>query len=312
MKEIVNELKAFLRKDFNLYAYGFTFLFLAVCTYLNYTYSFEKKWINSFFYTPWSKVVYPLYYLLPYLTVVILTLGIKKELKKLKQAEFWIKSILFFTIFGIISHLPPVYRFIDFGNISIGEYMFIHLLSFNASRLLPIILLFYFIKLIFDRKDKHLYGLGFEKMSYRPFFLMLLIMLPIIAGISFQSDFRAAYPRFRFWKYGDIFGMSSIKATVIFEIVYGLDFLTTEFMFRGALVIGMARVLGKDAILPMAAVYVILHFGKPAAEAVAAFFGGFILGVHSLAKKNIWGGFIVHAGIAFMMEIAAILQHYYG
>jgi hypothetical protein len=83
-------------------------------------------------------------------------------------------------------------------------------------------------------------------------------------------------------------------------------------MYRGALIIGMARLLDKDAVIPMASAYVVLHFGKPLGEAISSFFGGFILGVHSLAKKNIFGGIIIHVGIAYLMEAAAILHHFFG
>jgi hypothetical protein len=74
----------------------------------------------------------------------------------------------------------------------------------------------------------------------------------------------------------------------------------------------MAKVLGREAVLPMVAAYVFIHFGKPPGEAISSFFGGFILGIHSLSKKNIFGGIVIHVGIAFLMELAAVLQHFYG
>ena len=106
--------------------------------------------------------------------------------------------------------------------------------------------------------------------------------------------------------------MSETGKTMFFELIYGMDFLSVELLFRGALIIGMTKVLGKEAVLPMVAAYVFIHFGKPAGEAISSFFGGFILGIHSYYKKNIFAGIIIHVGIAWMMEIAAILQHVYG
>jgi hypothetical protein len=38
---------------------------------------------------------------------------------------------------------------------------------------------------------------------------------------------------------------------LIYELCYGWDFVPTELMFRGFLVIGMVRVLGHGAVLPM-------------------------------------------------------------
>ena len=81
-----------------------------------------------------------------------------------------------------------------------------------------------------------------------------------------------------------------------------------EFFFRGFLVIGMISLLGRGAVLPMACVYCFLHFGKPMGEAISSIFGGYILGVVAYETRGIWGGVIVHVGIAWLMELAAFTQ----
>jgi len=93
---------------------------------------------------------------------------------------------------------------------------------------------------------------------------------------------------------------------VIFEMVYVSNFLTTELLFRGFLVIGMVKYLGKDAILPMVACYAVLHFGKPLGETISSVFGGYILGVIAFYSKNIWGGVFIHGGIALLMELFSL------
>jgi hypothetical protein len=98
--------------------------------------------------------------------------------------------------------------------------------------------------------------------------------------------------------------------TAIYEFIYGFDFIFVELVFRGALVIGMASILGKDAILPMVSVYCFLHFGKPAGEAISSIFGGYILGVIAYYSRSIVGGCIIHIGVAFSMEIVALIQYY--
>ena len=98
--------------------------------------------------------------------------------------------------------------------------------------------------------------------------------------------------------------------TSIYEFTYGLNFVSLELFFRGAMVIGMAAIMGRHAVLPMAVTYCFLHFGKPAAECISSFFGGYLLGVIALYTRSIFGGCIVHLGIAFLMEAAAMLQHY--
>jgi membrane protease YdiL (CAAX protease family) len=75
------------------------------------------------------------------------------------------------------------------------------------------------------------------------------------------------------------------------------------------LVIGIVSIIGREAILPMALLYVVIHFGKPLTETISSFFGGYILGVFAYKYKNIMGGIIIHIALAWMMELAAIIQH---
>ncbi|MBL0133872.1 MAG: hypothetical protein IPP79_07630 [Chitinophagaceae bacterium] len=55
----------------------------------------------------------------------------------------------------------------------------------------------------------------------------------------------------------------------------------------------------------MAAFYCSIHFGKPLLECITSYFGGIILGVIVYRTKSIWGGLLMHLGIAWMMELAA-------
>ena len=68
---------------------------------------------------------------------------------------------------------------------------------------------------------------------------------------------------------------------------------------------GMAQILGKHAVIPMVTIYCFLHFGKPTGEAISSIFGGYILGVIALYTRSIWGGILIHIGVARMMEAAA-------
>jgi len=76
------------------------------------------------------------------------------------------------------------------------------------------------------------------------------------------------------------------------------------------LVIGMAALLNSNAVLPMVAVYVALHFGKPVLETISAVFGGYFLGALAFQTRHIWGGVIIHMGIAVVIELLRFLGHY--
>ena len=88
-----------------------------------------------------------------------------------------------------------------------------------------------------------------------------------------------------------------------YESVYSLDYVVTEFFFRGFLIIPFARIVGPKAILPMCAFYVSIHFDKPLGECISSFFGGLMLGILAYRTKSVYGGVIVHLGIALGMEL---------
>jgi len=98
---------------------------------------------------------------------------------------------------------------------------------------------------------------------------------------------------------------------MIFELLYGADFLNVELLFRGFFVVGMAQILGKHAVMPMVIIYCFLHFGKPAGEAISSIFGGYILGIIALNTRSVWGGIIIHVGVAWMMEAAAYVTKHF-
>ena len=154
------------------------------------------------------------------------------------------------------------------------------------------------------------YGLNFKFGNGKIYLSMLAIIAPLIILASFTPDFIQAYPRYRVWQFETMSILPAWASTSIFELFYVVDFAMTEWMFRGALVIGMVSILGKDAILPMASIYVFLHFGKPLGETISSFFGGYFLGILAFTTRHIWGGVILHAGIALLMELMGLFQFY--
>jgi membrane protease YdiL (CAAX protease family) len=164
---------------------------------------------------------------------------------------------------------------------------------------------------ILDQDQSNFYGVTIKNFDVQPYLLMLLIMLPLVALASTQHDFLAMYPKLN--------SISFLKAQnngwyrLLYELSYGSDFFTIELFFRGFLILAFAKWAGKDAILPMALFYCTIHFGKPLGECISSFFGGLILGVVVYHTRSIFGGLIVHLGIAWMMELGGYLgnQHFH-
>ena len=150
------------------------------------------------------------------------------------------------------------------------------------------------------------YGMGIKDFSFRPYLLMLLIMVPLVAAASTQADFLAMYPKLKSISFlGNKEKSEWYK--LLYELSYGSDFFTIELFFRGFLVLAFAKWVGKDAILPMAVFYCTIHFGKPLGECISSYFGGLILGIVIYHTRTIFGGLMVHVGIAWLMELGGYL-----
>ncbi len=158
---------------------------------------------------------------------------------------------------------------------------------------------------VFDEKQKF-YGLTLQKFVAKPYLIMLFIMIPLITAASSQPDFLAMYPKLKTVEFltGE---QNSGWYKLLYELSYGSDFFTIELFFRGFVVLAFSKWVGKDAILPMAIFYCTIHFGKPLGECISSFFGGIILGVIIFHTRTIFGGLMVHLGIAWLMELGGYL-----
>ena len=133
-------------------------------------------------------------------------------------------------------------------------------------------------------------------------------MIPLIAAASTQPDFLEAYPKLKsVLPLPEKYQFTSWFYKLLFEISYGSDFFSIELFFRGFLILGFIKWAGKDAILPMACFYCTIHFGKPLGECISSYFGGILLGIVIYHTKSIFGGLIVHLGIAWLMELGGYL-----
>ncbi len=147
-------------------------------------------------------------------------------------------------------------------------------------------------------------GLFFIKITvnYKVYVLLLLLMIPLLLFAAVQPAFQQVYP-----KVSVLSSLSGIHTKplhyVLFELSYMLDFVTIELFFRGMLIALLSRTLGVHCIVPVALFYFSIHLGKPMLEAISSFFGGLILGAVSYETKSIWGGWMVHCGIALLMEL---------
>jgi hypothetical protein len=310
MKEILGYLQGHWQEDFRLKTYLYTAIFLTISIFINYYWGLRGQMLDQ---VPpiFPRIIFFVgFYLFAYLMVAVPKCYWEHKKSVLQKADFWLSAIVFTGVIGLNSGFSSRFLFEDF-RLYEERYVLIKIFENLKSLLLIFVPLWLFWKWK-DRKLESFYGLSFHTFKFRPYFFMFLGMIPLITAASFLPDFLETYPFFRLWRLSEnAFGLKPIEWLPIYEIFYAWDFVCVELAFRGALVIGMARILGKDAVLPMVAVYAFLHFGKPLGETISSIFGGYLLGIIALHSRHILGGCMIHIGIALLMDSAALVQHYW-
>jgi membrane protease YdiL (CAAX protease family) len=76
-----------------------------------------------------------------------------------------------------------------------------------------------------------------------------------------------------------------------------------EFVFRGYMLFGLEKSIGKNAIFVQTIPFVLLHFGKPFLETLACIPEGFIFGSIAYRTRSFLPCFIIHFGIYTLMYL---------
>ena len=132
------------------------------------------------------------------------------------------------------------------------------------------------------------------------YFLLYLCVLPLIWLASRDPEFLRTYP------FADS-ARDGLPALIKWELIYGLQFFSLEFFFRGFVVFILAKRWGLSAVFVMVVPYCMIHFHKPMPEAIGAIGAGVILGILALKTRSIFGGILIHWSVAITMDVMAIL-----
>jgi len=139
---------------------------------------------------------------------------------------------------------------------------------------------------------------GFFK-HLNTYLILFVAVMPVIYLCSQTRAFRNIYPFYRF-------AHRSAFDFVSWELLYLLQFLSLEFFFRGFMLNGLKKAIGAHSIWVMIVPYCMIHYGKTWQETVGAIIAGLILGTVALRTKSIWGGVLIHCGVALSMDILTI------
>jgi membrane protease YdiL (CAAX protease family) len=147
-------------------------------------------------------------------------------------------------------------------------------------------------------RDYHVSARGFFKHLWI-YLVMFAAILPAVFLASTTDSFRHTYPFYR------MANRSHVDLWT-WEALYAVQFVALEFFFRGFLLRGLRRVIGANAIFVMIVPYCMIHYGKPMAETFGAIIAGLILGTLAMRTRSIWGGVLIHIGVATTMDVLAL------
>jgi len=319
MRSFIDYIKDYLR-HLSLKSFLFTFLFVAILVAVNYTTGIERR-IRDIH--PWYLSLMSFFFF--YGFVFLFAWAMQYSFGSVSFQEWAPRGAarkrfllllllgpLFFAFKMIHWDLSPLLP--ASWTYPWNRYALI-ILQLPAKLLLLLLLLLGCRRLIKAGKDDAgvhapntpLFGLSIRNFKAGPYFLLLACMVPLIALASTRPDFLHTYPKVKNIAFLSGYAHPLWPWQLLYELSYGLDFLSIELFFRGLLVVGLVHYAGRQAILPMAAFYCTIHFGKPLGECISSFFGGLILGVIAARTRSIFGGLIVHLGLAWLMELGGWL-----
>jgi len=147
-------------------------------------------------------------------------------------------------------------------------------------------------------RDYHFSLKGFTKHLW-VYVLLFTLITPAVMIASTTVAFRHTYPFYRL-------ANRSHFDLWTWEAFYAAQFVSLEIFFRGFLLNGLRRAFGANAIFVMIVPYCMIHYGKPMPETLGAIGAGVILGTLAMRTKSIWGGVLIHIGVAMTMDVLAL------
>ncbi len=305
MRIIIDHIRTYFNQTFNAIYLLLILLMIGMLIYWNYWHGLEKHYVGGHANHTLNFIAYYLFYFIPFATAFFLQYLFYSDCNYYSNKWFWV--ILFlapaFFAFRTIFDFHHAFILNIFPESSASFYLYCSNWLVRVFTVLIPIALIWFIK---DKGTQPFYG--FKSISsISPYGIMLAIMIPLVVLASTQKDFLLMYPKAHVIN-GLSTGLPQARwRYLLFEICYGIDFTGIELFFRGFLILSLMRICGPQCIIPVACFYCTIHFGKPIGEAISSFFGGTILGIVAYYTRSIWGGLIVHLGIAWMMELGGYL-----
>ncbi|MBX2842143.1 MAG: CPBP family intramembrane metalloprotease [Flammeovirgaceae bacterium] len=303
MITIFEYLKKHIQASFNWKFFTVWASFMATLTFIKYFYGIKITFPQENLRLVWGI----LFYTIPFIFTIFLINHFSKTPLTWNTSSFFLLSFLILLglflnqyTFFYKKFLPllPTELFHFFNRIGYNVHVTFFYLAIPA--------IYWFIK--GKSENSCFYGLTLKGFKVRPYLLMLLIMVPILIWASFQPAFVKTYPMYKIDSAEAYLNISPIITVGSFELTYVLQFIALEIFYRGFIVYSLSPFLKENAVWVMVTVYGLLHFTKPMPECIGSMLGGYVLGVISYYSRSVFGGIIVHVGLALMMDLLAFWQ----
>jgi hypothetical protein len=266
------------------------------------------------YYTEKLAFTYPVYlvhfmaYSLSYYAIIFIMV-IDKSYKNKIPNSFWLKSFIAIIILSIyIPFFDPADSIL---RLPVEMRFYYYYVSTNLYGLFTCLIPLYIIYLLYDRHNSWgFYGFNLQNINFRVNLFLIGIVLIFTFFSSLLGDIRNYYPiveRTQYQSFAASAGISDLFAIIVFETAYMFDFVMIEIFFRGLMIFGFVKLLGKNVVLPVACLYAVLHFGKPLSEIISSFFGAYLLGIWALQLNNIRTGIYLHCILALSIEIFTMM-----
>lgn len=308
MKSLFSSILSFIKENFNLKLYLSVFFVTAIIVLVEYKWKFYDTYSTKFVFDNRIYLINFIVFSVSYYLVILL-LKFFKSSEIILNKEFWLKSIGGMMVLSVYISYFGHYG-IDV-NLGYPQMYFYYYTVENLSGFITLLIPIFLIYLIFDRnKEVPFYGFSFKNFNFKLATLLTIIAIAISFAGSFFSSISEYYPilnRTAYKQFSDSVGISNFWSAAAFESAYMFDFMMIELFFRGFMIFGFIKLLGKNAILPVATLYAVIHFGKPLPETVSSFFGAYFLGIVAYSQKNIGIGILLHCVLAFAMEMFTLI-----
>lgn len=305
--EFFGDIIGFIKKDFLLSKYLFAAVLAVLIIIAQVKFNIYDIIIAPTYDSGTSMLRIPLIYTAVYFFVLIPSLAMHSELWRLRRWQVWVFPVILLAIDGAGQGFYGYMDWADKHGVGVKGKAYLQLVgSFMFRSIFIVLMLCIFRKLTDGRFG--LFGLKHSSKYLRVYALVYVLLLPMFLLVSFTPQFLSFYPKMDIASFDGAMGWERWQLIGLFELFYANDFIGVEGMFRGALVIGMARWLGCRAVLPMALAYMCIHLGKPDLELCSSVIGGYLLGILAWRTRHLWGGIIIHLGIAMFFEMVGITR----